>query len=160
MKNSVSGSLGALLLVTCTAFALPAYAVNASRQGQMESGMSGMSEGTPKPVDGYSSQTQSSTGGMHGDKGGPGVHQMSGLMNDMASEMKNMAGMIQSGNMSPDMMKKMSSQMKQMGAMMNHMSGMMHKGMKMNAGTQKKMGQMHKQMEHMRKDMPASSMQK
>ena len=132
MKHSVLRKVGALLLITGTAFALPAYAEK---------------HGGPDAM------------GM-GEKGAPGAEQISGLMNDMSSEMKDMSGMIESGNMDPATMKKMSSQMKQMGDMMSHMSGMMHKDMAMDPGTQKKMGQMRKQMDQMRKDMPASPMQK
>ncbi|MHB1322111.1 MAG: hypothetical protein ACYCY0_11210 [Acidithiobacillus ferrivorans] len=132
MKYSVLGKVGALLLIAGTAFVVPAYAESHTGQGRHEG-----SE-------------------MMGGKGEAGAQQMSELMNEMSSVMKDMSGMIESGSLSPATMKKMSSQMKQMGGMMNHMSGMMHKGMTMNAGTQKEMGQMRKQIEHMRKDMPAS----
>ena len=132
MKNSVIGKVGALLLITGTAFALPAYAANHTGPGAM-----GMSE-----------------------KGESGAKQMSGMINDMSSEMKDMSGMIESGGMSPDTMKKMSTQMKQMSGMMKDMSGMMSKDMAMDGGKQKKMDQMRKQMDQMRKDMPASPMQK
>lgn len=117
MKHSVLGKVVALLLITGTAFALPAYA---EKYGRPDMGM-----------------------------GESGAQQMSGMMNDMSSEMKDMSGMIEGGSMNPDAMKKMSSQMKQMGGMMNNMSGMTGKGMTMDAGMQKTMSQM-------RKDMPAS----
>ncbi len=84
--------------------------------------------------------------------GEPGTQQMSGMMNDMSSEMKKMSGMMEGGNMSPDSMKKMSTQIKKMGDMMNN------KDMAMTSGTQKqKMEQMRKQMDQMRKDMSASA---
>jgi uncharacterized membrane protein YdfJ with MMPL/SSD domain len=135
MKHSVLNKVGSAFLIIGLACALPAYA-------EMQGGHEAM--------------------GMAG-KGEPGTQQMSGMMNDMSDTMKNMSGMMGGGSMSPDMMKKMSSQMKQMGRMMNNMSGMMKKmsGMKnmdmtMDAGMQKKMGQMRKQMDQMHKDMPAS----
>lgn len=81
--------------------------------------------------------------------GEDGAQQISALMKDMSSQMKNMSGMIESGSMTPDSMKNMSSRMKQMGGIMNNMSGMMNKNMAMDAG-------MQKQMEQMRKDMTAS----
>lgn len=138
MKHSVIGNIGALLLVAGTAFSVPVYAESHAGPGGMMSGSEGMA------------------GGM----GTQGAHQMSGLMNDMSGEMKEMSGMMESGNMNPEAMKRMSNQMKEMSGMMNNMSGMMHNGMKMDAGNQHKMGQMRGQMEHMRKDMPASNMHK
>ena len=94
-----------------------------------------------------------------GEKGEIGTKQISGLMNDMSSEMKNMSGMMESGDMSPDTRKKLSNQMKQMGGMMNNMSGMLSKDMATDAGAQKKIGEMSKQMDHMRKDMPSPAKQ-
>lgn len=118
MKHSVLGKVGVLLLITGTAFAIPAYAETHIGSGTMSMG----------------------------EKGEPSTQQMSGLMNDMSSEMKNMSGMIGSGSMNPDMMKKMSGRMKQMSGMMNNMSGMMGKNMAMDAGMKKQMKQMHKDM--------------
>ena len=126
MKHSVLGKVVALLLITGTAFAVPAYAEK---------------HGGPD---------------MMGSKGGSGAQQMSGMMHDMSGEMMEMSGMMGKGGMNPDAMKKMSSQMKQMGDMMENMSGVMGKNMTMDANTQKQMDQMRKQMDQMRKDMPAA----
>lgn len=142
MKHSVLNKVGSAFLIIGLACTLPAYA-------EMQSGHEAM--------------------GMAG-KGEPGAQQMSGMMNGMSDEMKNMSGMMAGGSLNPDTMKKMSSQMKKMGGMMNNMSGMMKKmsGMKnmdmtMDASMQKEMGRMRKQMEQMEqmhKDMPASPAQK
>ena len=125
MKHSVLKKVGSAFLIIGLACALPAYA-------EMQGGHDAM--------------------GM-GEKSESGAQHMSEMMRDMSNEMKNMSDMLGGGSMNPDMMKKMSSHMKQMGGMMNNMSGMMNKDMTMNAGMQKKMGQMHK-------DMPASPAQK
>ena len=131
MNNSVLRKIGSAFLVVGLTFAVPAYA---NKHG-----------GTK-------------TMGM-GEKGELGTKQISGLMNDMSSEMKNMSGMMESGDMSPDTRKKLASQMKQMGGMMNNMSGMLSKDMATDAGAQKKIGEMSKQMDHMRKDMPSPAKQ-
>ena len=136
MKHSVLVKIGALMLITGTAFAVPTYAA----QGGHDHGHEG----------------SDAVGG----KGETGSQQMSGMMNDMSSEMKDMSGMMEGGSMNPETMKKMSAQMKQLGSMMNHMSGMMNKDMTMDAGKQKQMGQMRNQIDKMREDMPASPMQK
>jgi Asp-tRNA(Asn)/Glu-tRNA(Gln) amidotransferase C subunit len=60
-----------------------------------------------------------------------------------------MSGMMDKGDMNPDAMKEMAKQTKQMGSMMENMSGMMGKGAMIDASQ-------HKQMNQMRKDMPAS----
>ncbi len=121
MKNSGLGKVGALLLITGIAFAARAYIEKHTGPGAMSMG----------------------------EKCEHSARKMAGLMNDMSSEMKKMSGMIDSDSMNPDTMKKMSSRMKKMGSMMNDMSGMMDKNMAMDAG-------MQKQMDQMRKDMMAS----
>ena len=131
MNHSVLRKIGSAFLVVGLTFAVPAYA---NQHGGAK------------------------TMGM-GEKGEIGTKQISGLMNDMSSEMKNMSGMMESGDMSPDTRKKLSNQMKQMGGMMNNMSGMLSKDMATDAGAQKKIGEMSKQMDHMRKDMPSPAKQ-
>lgn len=131
MNHSVLRKIGSAFLVVGLTFAVPAYANQ--HDGAKTMGM--------------------------GEKGEIGTKQISGLMNDMSSEMKNMSGMMESGDMSPDTRKKLSNQMKQMGGMMNNMSSMLSKDMATDAGAQKKIGEMSKQMDHMRKDMPSPAKQ-
>ena len=132
MNYSVLRKIGSASLVVGLTFAVPAYAEK--HVGAKTMGM--------------------------GEKSELGTKQISGLMNDMSSEMKNMSGMMESGDINPDARKKMSSQMKQMGGMMNNMSGILSKDMAMDTGAQKKIGEMSKQMDRMRKDMPASPVKK
>ena len=149
MKQSVLVKIGALMLITGSAFAVPAYAANHTPHGHDHGGASsGMK--TPSNMGAPSD--------MKSGMGEPGTQQMSGMMNDMSSEMKDMSGMMEGGSMTPETMKKMSSQMKKMGGMMNNMGGMMNqKDMAMTSSVQKKkMEQMRSQMDQMRKDMPAS----
>lgn len=127
MKQSVLRKVGSAFLIIGLTVAIPAYA---EKHGMGAMGMGEKAESNPQ--------------------------QMSGMMHDMSGEMMEMSGMMERGTMNPDAMKKMSGQMKQMGGMMNDMSGMMGKETMMDADMQKKMGQMRKQMEQMRKDMPAS----
>jgi Asp-tRNA(Asn)/Glu-tRNA(Gln) amidotransferase C subunit len=95
-------------------------------------------------------EKQGGTGTMGmGEKGTTDAQQMSGMMHDMSGEMMKMSGMMDKGDMNPDAMKEMAKQTKQMGSMMENMSGMMGKGAMMDASQ-------HKQMNQMRKDMPAS----
>ena len=92
--------------------------------------------------------------GMDG-KGGPGMMQMSGMMQDMSGQMMSMSGDMGKGNMSADMQKQMAERMKQMSQMMEMMSGMMGKGMMMDTGQQKQMEQMRQQMDDMKKQSPS-----
>ncbi len=87
--------------------------------------------------------------GMMDGKGG--MMQMSGMMHDMADQMIGMSGQMSKGNLSADMQKRMGGQMRDMATMMDNMSGMMGKGMMMDAGMQKQMDQMRKQMDEMMK---------
>ena len=132
MNHSIFRNIGTAFLVVGLTFAVPAYANK--HDGAKPMGM--------------------------GEKGELGTKQLSGVMNEMSTEMKNMSGMMGKGDMNPDARKKMSSQMKEMGGMMNDMSGMLSKDMAMDAGAQKKIGEMSKQMDHMRKDMAASAAKK
>ena len=145
MKKSVLVKVAAFFLVTGSAFAVPVYAANSTSHGHDHGGMA--------PSD--MKAASDTKNGM----GESGPQQMSGMMDDMSSKMKDMSGMMGGGNMSPETMKKMSTQMMKMGDMMKNMSGMMNnKDMAMTSGTQnQKMEQMRKQMDQMRKDMPATS---
>ena len=143
MKHSAIGKMGALLLITGAAFAVPSYAANTTTEPMVKSA--------------HEHDHKHDATAMPGNKNEAGARQMSGVMMGMSTEMKDMSGMVEHGNMSPATMKKMSTQMKQMGDMMHNMSDMMHKNMKMDAGMQKKVGEMQKQMEKMNKDMPATS---
>lgn len=145
MKKSALVKVGAFLFFTGSAFAVPVYAANSTSHGHDHGGMA------PSDMKAASDPKN----GM----GDSGPQQMSGMMDDMSSNMKDMSGMMGGGNMSPDTMKKMSTQMMKMGDMMKNMSGMMNnKDMAMTSGPQKqKMEQMRKQMDQMRKDMPAAS---
>jgi hypothetical protein len=121
MKHSVIRKVGAVLLIAGIAIAVPIYAAK---------------HGGPGMMDG---------------KGGPGSQQMSGMMHDMADKMIEMSGQMSKGNLSADMQKRMGGQMRDMATMMDNMSGMMGKGMMMDAGMQKQMDQMRKQMDEMTK---------
>jgi hypothetical protein len=93
MKQSMYSRLGAGLLVLGLALALPAYA-------QMGGGMMGDQKGGAM-MDGQK-------GGMKGNqKGGPGMMQMSGMMQDMSGQMMSMSGDMSKGNMSAEMQKQM-----------------------------------------------------
>ena len=144
MKKSALVKVGAFLLFTGSAFAVPVYAANSTSHGHDHGGMA--------PSD--MKAASDTKNGM----GESGPQQMSGMMDDMSSNMKDMSGMMGGGNMSPDTMKKMSAQMMKMGGMMKNMSGMMNsKDMATTSSMQKqKMEQMRKQMDGMRKDMRAS----
>ena len=134
MKHTILRKIGSALLITGLTFALPVYA-------EMPGGTGAMGMGEKNTTD---------------------VQQMSRMMHDMSGGMNEMSGMMNKGDMNPDAMKKMSNNMKQMGSMMENMSGMMGKGADamMDAGQRKQMGQMHEQMEQMRKDMPAAAAKK
>lgn len=70
MKHSVLGKAGRLLLITGIAFAAPVYAETHTGSGAMSMG----------------------------EKGESGAQQMSGLMNDISSEVKNMSSRMSSSN--------------------------------------------------------------
>lgn len=93
-SNLVKVKVGAFALISGITFALPAYAEKPVMMG--EAGMSDASE--------YS------------------VPQMSGLMSDMSSEMKDMSGMMDKDTaMNPEMQKKMAQMSKQMEQMRGDM---------------------------------------
>jgi len=89
-----------------------------------------------------------------------GSPQMSGVMHDMAKEMKEMSEPMSKGTMSPDMQKQMAERMKQMSGMMEKMSGMAGKGMMMDADMHKQMDQMRKRMDEMMKESPMTPKKK
>ena len=86
---------------------------------------------------------------------GQGMQQMSGMMHDMCDQAVSMSGQMAHGNLSAAQQKQMAERMRTMGTMMDQMSGMMGKGMMMDDGQQKQMGEMRMQMDNMMKAAPA-----
>ena len=126
MKYSISRTRRAAIAVIGMTLAAPLYAHQG--QGKQSGGQMGM---------------MGEQGGM-----GPGAQQFSGMMHDMAGQMKKMSEQMMKGDMGSDMQKQMIERMQDMGTMMDKMSDMMGKGM-MDADMQKHMEQMRKRMDAM-----------
>ena len=108
MKQSVLVKMGALMLITGSAFAVPAYAANPTPHGHDHGGGASSNMKAPSNMNAPSD--------IKSGMGESGTQQMSGMMNDMSSEMKDMSGMMEGGPMTPDTMKMVSSQMKKWAA--------------------------------------------
>ncbi len=125
MKHSISSTRRAAIAVIGMALlAAPLYAHQG--QGKQSGGRMGM---------------------MGGQGMGPGAQKSSGIMHDMAGQMKRMSEQMMSGDIGPDLQNQMAERMQEMGTMMDKLSGMMGQGM--NLDMQEQMERMRKRMDEM-----------
>lgn len=80
---------------------------------------------------------------------GAGAQQMSEMQHNMAGQMSDMSTAMSKGTTTPAVQKQMSGRMGAMATMMDGMSGMMGRGTMADADSQKRMQQMHVQMNSM-----------
>ena len=122
MRNALSKLLAATLLLAASALAPPGYA--------------GTEEGRPEAKSGAARSLQP----------------MSGLMRDMAEEMRTMSKVMADGPASAAERRRVAERMRRMTTLMERMSGLADEAALADAETQAKMFEMRREMDWMRKN--------